>query len=101
MGKKSNFERENLIKSLIEKHKETRANLKAKIRNKNLSMEERITAMRELDKLPKSSSAVRANNRCAITSNTRGFYRFFQLSRHALRDLAARGFLPGVTRASW
>ena len=42
-----------------------------------------------------------ARNRCNITGRGRGYYRLFGLSRHALRDMAHYGLLPGVTKASW
>ena len=58
-------------------------------------------AMKALRKLPRDSSATRIRNRCAVTGRPRAFYRKFGISRIALRELAHRGELPGVTKASW
>lgn len=94
-------EREKKVRKLIAKYKDKRAELKVKIRDKSLPMEDRIKYMHELDALPKSSSYVRARNRCALTQRARGYYGFFGLCRHALKLLAYKGQLPGVYRASW
>ena len=45
--------------------------------------------------------AVRKYNRCPRCGRPRAFYRKFQLCRICLRQLALRGELPGVTKASW
>ena len=58
-------------------------------------------AVIKLDKLPKSSSAIRIRNRCFITGRPRGNYRKFKLSRIAFRELASDGKLPGITKSSW
>jgi small subunit ribosomal protein S14 len=54
-----------------------------------------------LQKLPRNSSSTRLHNRCMQTGRPRGFYRDFGLSRHNLREMAHKGLLPGVTKASW
>ena len=54
-----------------------------------------------LQKLPRSSSAVRLKNRCAITGRSRGYMRAFGLSRMRFRELAREGKIPGVKKASW
>jgi small subunit ribosomal protein S14 len=54
-----------------------------------------------LQKLPRNSSPVRVNNRCAITGRGRGYLRAFGLSRIAFRELAREGKIPGVKKASW
>ena len=58
-------------------------------------------AIARLDKMPRNSSKIRVRNRCQMTGRPRGYYRKFGLSRIALRDLALRGDLPGVVKASW
>lgn len=45
--------------------------------------------------------AVRAYNRCSICGSTRGYYRKFKICRKCFRELAHRGELPGVRKASW
>jgi small subunit ribosomal protein S14 len=54
-----------------------------------------------LDKLPKSSSAVRLHNRCKLTGRPRGYMRKFGISRVTFRELASAGKIPGITKASW
>jgi small subunit ribosomal protein S14 len=55
----------------------------------------------DLQKLPKNSCPVRLRNRCAFTGRARGYYRKFGVSRLVLREMALRGELPGVKKASW
>ncbi|MCX8007263.1 MAG: type Z 30S ribosomal protein S14 [Coriobacteriia bacterium] len=45
--------------------------------------------------------AVRAVNRCVRCGRPRGYFRQFGLCRVCLRELASRGELPGVKKASW
>jgi small subunit ribosomal protein S14 len=54
-----------------------------------------------LDKLPRSSSAVRLRNRCKLTGRPRAFMRKFGICRNQFRQLAAEGKIPGLTKASW
>ena len=54
-----------------------------------------------LAKLPRNSSPTRWNNRCSQTGRSRGYLRQFGLSRLAFRERAAKGEVPGVTKASW
>ncbi|MBI1813636.1 MAG: type Z 30S ribosomal protein S14 [Deltaproteobacteria bacterium] len=44
---------------------------------------------------------VRAYNRCPLCGRPRAYYRRFQMCRLCLRDLARRGQIPGLTKASW
>ena len=78
-----------------------RAALKAIINDKNVSVEERFAAVLKLAELPKNSAPARIRNRCALTGRPRAHHRKFKLSRIAIRDLASRGELPGVTKSSW
>lgn len=55
----------------------------------------------ELNRLPKDSSPVRLRNRCMITGRPRGYMRKFGMSRIAFRELAHKGQIPGVRKASW
>lgn len=89
--------RRKMAKSLSDK----RAKLKAIIRNQDLPQEERFQAVLKLAELPRNSSKTRIRNRCALSGRPRAHYRKFNLSRIALRDLASRGELPGVTKSSW
>lgn len=88
-------------KRLVEVYKDKREELKEIWLDQSRPAEEREAAQRKLQNLPRNSSPVRVRNRCAVTGRPRGFYRKFGLSRIALRDLALRGDLPGVIKASW
>ena len=101
MAKVCMIERENKRKKLVKRYKTKRAELKAVIKNKDIPADERFQAMLTLADLPRNSSKTRIRNRCALTGRPRGYYRKFNLSRIALRDLASRGELPGVTKSSW
>ena len=54
-----------------------------------------------LDKLHRSSSAVRLHNRCRLTGRPRGYMRKFGICRVVFREMASQGKIPGVTKASW
>lgn len=54
-----------------------------------------------LQKLPRNSSRTRLNNRCSLTGRSRAYYRRFGISRIMLRELALKGQIPGVRKASW
>lgn len=101
MAKKSSIEKNNHRKRLVISFGKKRQELKQKIHDKNISIEERFATVMRLSKLPRNSSKVRVRNRCALTGRPRGYYGKFGLSRIALRDLASFGMLPGVIKASW
>ena len=86
---------------LIEKLKSKRRALKSKIKDKKLSLEERMKFQYKLNELPRNSSAIRHRNRCEITGRSRGVYRKFGLSRIKIRELSMSGDLPGVVKSSW
>ncbi len=54
-----------------------------------------------LDKLPRSSSAVRLKSRCKLTGRPRGYISKFGVCRNVFRQMANDGKIPGVTKASW
>ena len=54
-----------------------------------------------LDKLPRNSSAVRLHNRCKLTGRPKGYMRKFGISRVTFREMAGKGKIPGITKASW
>lgn len=54
-----------------------------------------------LQKLPKNSAAVRMHNRCKLTGRPRGYMRQFGISRVTFREMAVKGLIPGVKKASW
>lgn len=44
---------------------------------------------------------VRANNRCKLCGRPRGYLRKFEMCRICFRELALKGEVPGVAKASW
>lgn len=101
MAKTSSVERDKKRRRLQKKYANQRAKLKAIIYNKKAPMEERFQAVLKLSELPKNGAKIRLRNRCELTGRSRSVYRKFKLSRSALRQLALRGELPGVTKSSW
>src|SRR5262245_11528205 len=88
-------------KKVVNQYRQRRLELKQQAKNLKASIEDRQRAAFELASLPRDASPTRLRNRCIMTGRPRGFYRKFGLSRIALRDLALRGELPGVVKASW
>lgn len=88
-------------RKLVASKKTSRASLSEVVKNKDASFEERIAAVHKLAEMPRNSSKTRIRNRCLLTGRPRGYYRKFQVSRIALRELGNLGMIPGVTKASW
>jgi len=101
MAKIALINREQKRRGTVSKFAERRAALQAVVNNVKLSDEERYDARMKLQRLPRNSSPVRLRNRCALTGRPRGTYRKFGLGRNKLREIAMRGEIPGVTKASW
>lgn len=95
------LERDKKRRKLVKSYANKRAKLKAIIKDLSIPAEERFQAALKLAELPRNSSKTRIRNRCALSGRPRGYYRKLNLSRIALRDLASRGELPGVTKSSW
>ena len=85
----------------VEKFKAKRSALLEIINDARASDEAREEARLKLQKLPRDASPVRLRNRCAMTGRPRGVYRKFGLGRTKLRELAMRGEVPGIIKASW
>ncbi len=101
MAKLSSIQKNLFRQKLINKYKSKREILKSKIKDKTLSLEERILFQNKLNDLPRNGSSIRHRNRCEITGRPRGNYRKFGLSRIKLRELSMTGDLPGVVKSSW
>ena len=89
MAKKSMVNREQKREKLVAQYADKRAQLKAEGDYIGLS------------KLPRNSSPVRLHNRCRITGRPHGYMGKFGISRIKFRDLAYKGQIPGVKKASW
>jgi small subunit ribosomal protein S14 len=93
--------REQKRRKTVEKFKAKRAALFEVLHNVKASDEEKEAARVKLQKLPRDSAPTRLRNRCALTGRPRGVYRKFGLARNKLRELAMRGEVPGIIKASW
>ena len=89
MAKESMKAREVKRRKMVEQYAEKRAELKA------------AGDFIGLQKLPKNSSAVRLHNRCHLSGRPKGYMRQFGLSRINFREMALKGLIPGVKKASW
>src|SRR5579863_1031773 len=101
MAKTSSIEKNNTRRKKTAKFANRRTALKTLIMDKSKTPEERFEATLKLAALPRNGARVRIRNRCALTGRPRAYYRKFDMSRIALREQAAFGMLPGVTKASW
>ena len=79
MAKQSHIQRQEKRKKLVAKYAKKYAELKA-------------TA---------NAYPTRLRNRCELTGRPRGTFRMFGLGRSKIRDLAFKGDIPGVVKASW
>tara|TARA_Y100000590_G_C14896631_1_gene704749 strand:+ start:24 stop:329 length:306 start_codon:yes stop_codon:yes gene_type:complete len=101
MAKTSAVQRNLKRIKLVKKFSKKREALKKIINNKKLPLEERFKAQLKLAKLPRNSARTRVRNRCEITGRPHGVYRKLRISRIALRELASKGKIPGMTKSSW
>ncbi len=101
MAKKSKIEREQRLRETAQKYAAKRAELKAICNDLEQDEEARYEARLKLQKLPRDANPIRSHNRCSLTGRPRAYYRKFGISRVAFRQLAHRGEIPGVRKASW
>jgi small subunit ribosomal protein S14 len=101
MAKTSMVEREKRRARIVKRYAVTRARLKELVRSPKTSADERAAAQAKLQSLPRDASPSRMRKRCAITGRSRGVYRKFGLSRVKIREVANRGEIPGLSKASW
>ena len=101
MAKTSMVEREKHRAQVVKKYATKRAQLKELIRSPKSTPEQRVAAQVALQQQPRDASKSRHRNRCAITGRSRGVYRKFGLARSKIREVAMRGEIPGLGKASW
>jgi len=101
MAKKSMIARELKRAKIAAKYAEKRKLLKTIISDVNASDEEAWDAQQKLQKLPRDASPCRRQRRCQLTGRPHGVYRKFGLCRNKLREVAMRGDVPGLVKASW
>lgn len=101
MAKTGSIERNDKRKRLVKQFAAKRARLKAVALDEALPLEERFEARLKLAQLPRNSAPSRVRNRCELTGRPRAYYRKVRMSRIALRELAAKGQIPGMVKSSW
>ena len=101
MAKTNMIMREKHRLAIAKKFATKRLALKELIRNPKTGQEERAAAQASLQQLPRDASPTRQRKRCQITGRSRGVYRKFGLSRVKIREVASRGEIPGLSKASW
>ncbi|MBM7711855.1 30S ribosomal protein S14 [Enterococcus xiangfangensis] len=89
MAKKAKIIKMQKQQALIERYAEQRAALKAAGDYENLA------------KLPRDSNPNRLKRRDQIDGRPRGYMRKFGMSRIKFRELAHKGQIPGIKKASW
>jgi small subunit ribosomal protein S14 len=101
MAKTSSVEKNKHREKLSGQHAKKRAALKTVVMDREAPIEDRFEASLKLAQMPRNGAKIRVRLRCEITGRPRGNYRKFKLCRNMLRDLANKGQLPGVVKASW
>jgi len=101
MAKLSLINRQVKREQLVKKFAPKRKALQAIIDDVKRSDEERMEARLKVQQLPRNANATRLRNRCALTGRPRGTFRKFGLGRNILREVAMRGEIPGLVKASW
>jgi small subunit ribosomal protein S14 len=101
MAKLALINREEKRRKTVKKYAAKRAELKAIFKDVNRSEEDRMEALQKLQSLPRNASESRLRNRCQLTGRPRGVFRKFGLCRNKIREIAMRGEIPGVVKASW
>ena len=87
--------------ALIRKHAEKREELRKRLKNPDVSIDEKEKIQAAFAKLPRNSCPTRLTRRCRVTGRSRAVYRKFGVSRIMLRDMGLRGELPGLRKSSW
>jgi len=101
MARQSVINREKKRRNTVKKFAAKRAELMTTLKSSSASDEDKAAARDKLQKLPRDASPVRLRNRCALTGRPRGVFKKFGLARNKLREIALRGEIPGLTKASW
>ncbi len=83
------------------KNEYKRVQYKSIIKNFHIPGETKDQYVSKLNKIARNSSKVRIKNRCILTGRGKAVYRFCRLSRIRFRELAAQGYILGVSKSSW
>ena len=101
MAKLAVINREAKRRATVKKFAERRKQLLAIIQDPKATDDARDEARAKIQAMPRDASPVRLRNRCGITGRPRGTFRKFGLARNKIREIAMRGEIPGMIKASW
>ena len=101
MAKLAVINRDAKRRATVKKFAERRKQLLSIIQDSKATEDAKEEARSKLQALPRNASPVRLRNRCAMTGRPRGTFRKFGLARNKIRELAFKGDIPGVVKASW
>lgn len=101
MAKLALINREEKRRKTVAQFAKKREALLAIISDESQSEVARYEARLKLQQLPRNASPSRLRNRCQLTGRPRGVFRKFGMCRNKIRELAFKGEIPGVTKASW
>jgi len=101
MAKTGMWQRDVKRRKTVARDAAKREELKKIIKDPEAEYDAKMEARDKLNKLPRDGATIRTKNRCQLTGRPRGYLRQFGLSRVMLRELASKGKLPGVRKASW
>lgn len=94
------FGKKHMARKAIIARDKKRAAMRARTAEKRAALKE-THDYEALQNLKKNASPVRAKNRCFKCGRPRGYIREFGLCRICFRELANKGMIPGVKKASW
>ena len=101
MAKLAVINREAKRRATVKKFAEKRKALLEMLQDPKATDDAKDQARAKLQALPRDASPVRLRNRCAMTGRPRGTFRKFGLARNKIREIAMRGEIPGMIKASW
>lgn len=101
MAKLALINREDKRRKTVAQFAKKREALMAIISDESQSDVARYEARLKLQQLPRNASPSRLRNRCQLTGRPRGVFRKFGMCRNKIRELAFKGEIPGVVKASW
>lgn len=101
MAKTSILAREKRKHLMAARAKNSRNQLRAMIKDAEISYEEKSALVEKLNKKPRNQSPTRISRRCRSCGRPRAVYRKFGICRLCLRNAMMRGDVPGLHKASW
>ncbi|MDG2348694.1 MAG: 30S ribosomal protein S14 [Gammaproteobacteria bacterium] len=93
--------RNDQIEQKIANGREKRNELRNKMKDVNLPLDEKLKISEQLQKRSRDESPTRLSLRCSSCGRVHGVYRRFKLCRICIRENIALGYMPGVTLDSW